>query len=138
MRSLTAAARSFPRRRLNGIGILGAVLALATSAGAAGAVFALTQEEEGGWPREISVPEAEIVVYQPQPDSLVGDRVSARAAVAVTPAGSDEAAFGTVWLGSRLKTDRDYRTAEILETKVLRVGFPNATEEQKSGRYLKL
>jgi hypothetical protein len=109
-----------------------AAAALVLTGAAAGVVFALTQEEDQGWPREISVPEAEIVVYQPQPDSMAGDRVRARAAVAVTPAGSEEAAFGTVWFGSRLATDRDTRTAEILEFKVLRVGFPNATDEGKA------
>ena len=108
-----------------------AAAALVFTGAAVGAVFALTQEEQGGWPRGIIVPEGEIVVYQPQPDSLAGDRARARAAVAVTPTGSDVAAFGTVWFVSRLATDRDNRTAEILETKVLRVGFPNATEEQK-------
>ncbi|MCK5411120.1 MAG: carbohydrate-binding family V/XII [Gemmatimonadota bacterium] len=108
-----------------------AAAALVLTGAAVGAVFALTQEEQGGWPRGIIVPEGEIMVYQPQPDSLAGDRVRARAAVAVTPTGSDEAAFGTVWFVSRLATDRDNRTAEVGETKVLRVGFPNATEEQK-------
>lgn len=108
-----------------------AAAALLLTGAAVGAVFALTQEEQGGWPRAIIVPEGEIVVYQPQPDSLAGDRVRARAAVSVTPTGSDEAAFGTVWFVSRLATDRDNRTAEVRETKVLRVGFPNATEEQK-------
>jgi hypothetical protein len=108
-----------------------AAAALVITGAAAGGVFALTQEDEGGWPREITVPEGEIVVYQPQPDSMVGDRVTGRAAVAVTPAGSEEAAFGTVWLSARLATDRDNRTAEVRDTKILRVGFPNATEEQK-------
>ena len=99
--------------------------------GAAAIAHALTQDDTDGWPREISVPEGKIVVYQPQPDTLAGDRVRARAAVAVTPTGWDEAAFGTVWLGSRLDTDRDSRMAKIMDTKVLRVGFPNAKEEHK-------
>ncbi len=123
--------RTDRRPKARRIGVAAAALAL--SGAAVGAVFALTQEEQGGWPRGIIVPEGEIVVYQPQPDSLAGDRVRARAAVAVTPTGSDEAAFGTVWFVSRLATDRDNRTAEVRETKVLRVGFPNATEEQKEG-----
>ena len=101
-------------------------------AGAVGAAYAISQDDPDGWPREISVPEAEIVLYQPQPDTLAGDRLRARAAVAVTPTGWEEAAFGTVWFGSRLSTDRDNRTASVLETKVLRVGFPNASEEHKA------
>ncbi len=118
----------WPRARRIGI----AAAALVLTGAAAGVLFALTQEEDQGWPREITVPEGEIVVYQPQPDSMAGDRVTGRAAVAVTPAGSEEAAFGTVWLSTRLATDRDSRTAEVVELKVLRVGFPNATEEQKA------
>jgi hypothetical protein len=118
------------RPRARRLGTVAAALVL--TGAAASIVFALTQEEDQGWPREIAVPEAEIVVYQPQPDSMAGDRVRARAAVAVTPTGSEEAAFGTVWFGARLVTDRDSRTAEVLETKVLRVGFPNASEESKA------
>ncbi|MEE9578980.1 MAG: hypothetical protein V3W24_05335, partial [Gemmatimonadota bacterium] len=128
MRSSTRTDR-WPRARSVGA----AAAALVLTGAAAGVVFALTQEDDQGWPREITVPAGEIVVYQPQPDSMAGDRVTGRAAVAVTPAGSEEAAFGTVWLSSRIATDRDNRTAEILETKILRVGFPNATEEQKEG-----
>ena len=126
MRSLTGALVE-PRTRRIGV----AAAAILLIGAAAAVVFAFTQEGPDGWPREISVPEAEIVVYQPQPDSMAGDRVRARAAVAVTPAGSEEAAFGTVWFGSRLATDRDTRMAEILELEVLRVGFPNAEEEKK-------
>jgi hypothetical protein len=126
--SLPAIALRRPDIRL----LVAVAVALVLGGAAAGAVFALTQEEDQGWPREITVPEGEIVVYQPQPDSMSGDRVSARAAVAVTPAGSEQAVFGTVWFGSRLATDRDSRTAEILEVKVLRVGFPNASEGNKA------
>ena len=58
--------------------------------------------------------------------------LTARAALSVTTPGSDQPVFGTAWMESRVSTDRDDRTVTILETKVPRVRFPDATEEQQA------
>ena len=110
------------------------LVALGIIAAAAAAAMAFIQDEEvSGWPREITVPEGTIVIYQPQPETFEGDKIKARTAISVTPTGQTEPVFGTVWLDARIETDRDNRTADVTEVKVLRVGFPNATDEQKAG-----
>ena len=87
---------------------------------------------ELGWPREITVAEGSIVIYQPQPESLDGNALSSRAAVSVTPTGSSAPSFGVVWLTARVDTDLDARSVSVLDVNVDRVRFPNATDEQET------
>ena len=87
-------------------------------------------EDDGGWPREINVPEVTIVMYQPQLETFAGDHLTARAAVSVTKTGETEPLFGAVWMSARVATDRDTRMVEILDVTVTAARFPNATEEQ--------
>lgn len=100
---------------------------------AAGSAFLWIGEARGtqdtGWPREIDKPKAKILVYQPQLESLTGDKLRARAAVSVTLTGA-EPTFGAVWLTARVQTDRDTRTVGLLDLDVPDLKFPNATPEQ--------
>ncbi len=82
------------------------------------------------WPREITVDEGSIVIYQPQPERLDGNALSSRAAISVTLTGSTTPAFGVVWMTSRVETDLDLRSVLVLDVNVDRVRFANATEEQ--------
>ena len=108
---------------LSGIGVLLGLVFVGTASG---------QDVDLGWPREIDDPRARILIYQPQVDSFVQNDLTARAALSVTTPGSDQPVFGTAWMESRVLTDRDDRTVTILETKVPRVRFPDATEEQQA------
>jgi hypothetical protein len=92
----------------------------------------------GDWPREIRVPEGTVVIYQPQPEKLDGNRLMARAAVAVKLKSSKEPVFGAIWFDARLDTDRATRTAIIADVSVIRVRFPNQDEKktQKLGDLL--
>ena len=87
---------------------------------------------ELGWPREITVAEGSIVIYQPQPESLDGNALSARAAVSVTRTGSTTPSFGVVWLTTRVDTDLDARTVTVVDVNVDRVRFSDATDEQQT------
>ncbi|MFQ5992406.1 MAG: hypothetical protein ACE5NA_08200, partial [Nitrospiraceae bacterium] len=89
------------------------------------------QAQEEGWPVEIQVSAAQIIIYQPQPETFEGTTLTARAAVAVTPADRSEPVFGAAWFSTRITTDRDTRTAEISDVEVSRVRFPNITPEQE-------
>ncbi len=83
------------------------------------------------WPREIDAPGGTIVIYQPQPETFKGDRLTGRAAVSVTPNGSTEPVFGAVWFGARVATDRHARTATILDMDITQVRFPGASAAQE-------
>lgn len=83
------------------------------------------------WPREITAPNAVVVVYQPQPETFAGDKLTARAAVSVTPKGDKEPIFGAIWMEATVRTDREERIVDLVGLKVKRVRFPDATDDQE-------
>ena len=89
------------------------------------------EDSEGGWPREIHTSQGTVVIYQPQPEKLEGNKLKARAAVAVELKGSTEPVFGAVWFEARLDTDRAERMATIADVSVTQVRFPEQ-DKQKS------
>ena len=82
----------------------------------AGLLTATTATEDPGWPRELSHAKGDVVIYQPQLESLEGDMLRARAAVSVKLKEAENPVFGVIWSNSRVHTDRDARTLELLET----------------------
>ncbi len=86
------------------------------------------------WPREISVPQGVVVIYQPQPEKLEGNQLKARAAVSVELKGATGPVFGAVWFEARMDTDRAERTATIADVSVTQVRFP----EQDDAKVKKL
>lgn len=113
--------RAKPKTRIAAFSLLGAGIPASSWA----------QAQEEGWPVEIQVPAAQIIIYQPQPETFKGTTLTARAAVSVTLTGKDEPVFGAAWFTAGITTDRDSRTAEISNVEVLRVRFPNITSEQE-------
>jgi len=118
--------------------LLADTVALQVWAQEQGDADAAEASDPASWPRDISAKKGTVEVYQPQPESFEGNRVTARAAVSVTPKGKTEPVFGVVWFDARVSTDRDERVVRILEIKVPKMAFPDATEEQKKqlGRLL--
>jgi len=87
-------------------------------------------QDQGNWPREIKVEEGVVIIYQPQPDKLVGNLVSGRMAVSVELTGSDKPAFGAVWFDARLQTDRDTRTGSIDNLDITQLRFTDSNQEK--------
>jgi hypothetical protein len=87
-------------------------------------------EEVDPWPKEITIPQGKVIIYQPQPDTLDGNKLDGRAAVAVEENGSDGPVFGAVWFTARLETDRADRTATLVDVSVTRTRFPERDEEK--------
>lgn len=89
----------------------------------------LSAEELKDWPRDINVASGVITIYQPQVDSLDGDQLSARAAVAYRAKGAKEPVFGAVWLEGQVDIDRGngvvrYRSLEVTDSRL-----PSGSEE---------
>ena len=89
------------------------------------------QAAEGDWPIRIDNPNASILVYQPQVETFTEDKLTGRTAVSITKTGETEPVFGAMWIDARVQTDRDTRMVSILEAKVTRVRFAEATEEKE-------
>jgi len=86
------------------------------------------------WPRVIEAKEAKITIYQPQPESFSGDKLTARTAVSVTPK-SGEPVFGAIWVDSRVATDRTTRIVTLVNVKVMAIKFPQAVDSVKMQKF---
>lgn len=81
------------------------------------------------WPREIAIPAGgKIVIYQPQPETLAGNKLTARAAVSVRRKAGDEPVFGAVFVDAVLSTDKTNRTATLERVTVRNAKFADAQE----------
>ena len=94
-------------------------------------VYGFAEGDDLGWPREVTAENVKILMYQPQVETFVGDKLTGRAAVSVTMKDSVNPVFGVVWIDTKVSIDKDARTVDILEIAVTKVRFPNATEENE-------
>lgn len=89
---------------------------------------ALAQDQ--GWPRKADTTTSAVMIYQPQPQSLKGDMLSARSAVSITPKGKKTPVYGCAWFTSRIITNRDTRTVKLTNIQVTKARFPNVAASQ--------
>jgi hypothetical protein len=89
-----------------------------------------------GWPVALEATEGRVVVFQPQPEAMKGDALTARAAVSLTRTGATAPTFGAAWFTAHVITDRDTRTTTLRQVKVTDVRLPGstATEQQDFAR----
>jgi len=106
-------------------------VALAALLGVGAAATVVAQDDDSPWPIQIDDPLATIVIFQPQPESFENDILISRAALSVTETGETQPVFGVMWTSARLDTDRDTRTAWIVDIEVTAVRFPESTPEQE-------
>lgn len=81
------------------------------------------------WPQTISTTDATVIVYLPQIETFQGDRVSGRAAVAVTRAGAPGPTFGAMQFVAEISTDRENRTVTLIDLNVSTSQFRSADAE---------
>lgn len=98
---------------------LAMLLLLAATASAAHAV---------SWPQEIDAAEGTIVVYQPQPETLKGNVLTGRAAMALQVKNRKDPIFGAFWFTARVDTDRAAGTARVRDLKVTQVRWPDSKD----------
>jgi len=84
------------------------------------------QDAAPAWPRTITTPDATVVIYLPQIETFERDRVTGRAAVAVTRAGDTEPTFGAMQFSAEISTDRESRTVTLIEMNVTASQFRSA------------
>lgn len=65
------------------------------------------------WPREFTSTQGKVVLYQPQPQKMDGNRVSGVMAFSLVPSGQKEPKFGAMNFDARLNIDRDTRTYKL-------------------------
>ena len=80
------------------------------------------------WPQELTGDKGTIVVYQPQPEKLVGNILTGRAAMSLELKDEAEPIFGVFWFSAKIATDRGENTVTISQLKVTNVGWPESKE----------
>jgi len=80
------------------------------------------------WPQEVEAPEGTIVVYQPQPESLTGNVLTARAAMSLELKDRSEPIFGAFWFTAKIDTNTDTDTALVHDVVVTRVRWPDSKD----------
>ena len=104
------------------------VLTLTLTLLGVGASGYCADEPESPWPREIQTKKGTVVMYQPQSDSLEGNIVAGRSALAIELNDSEAPVFGVVWFNARLDTDREERIATLVDITVTQTRFPEQDE----------
>ncbi|MEM9313066.1 MAG: carbohydrate-binding family V/XII [Pseudomonadota bacterium] len=84
--------------------------------------------QELSWPQEITSEEGTLVIYQPQPERLEGNKLHARSAISIELKDAESPIFGAMWFESRIETDQDAGTASIIDIEVSKAGWPDSRD----------
>jgi len=76
------------------------------------------------WPRDVSIPSAAILVYQPQVNKWDGNQIDFRAALAIKPTGAQQETFGVVFATARTQVDKVTRMVVFEDLKITKADFP--------------
>ena len=80
------------------------------------------------WPQEIAGDQGTITIYQPQPESLIGNQLKARAAMSFQLKDASEPVFGAIWFTANVDTDSDSATAIVRDLVVSDVRWPDSKD----------
>ena len=80
------------------------------------------------WPRQVQLPSASVLVYQPQVESWQGNQLTFRCAVAATPSGSDAKTYGVIWGSARTEVNRIDRRVTLEDVTLTRSNFPTLSD----------
>src|SRR3982750_1705183 len=84
------------------------------------------------WPKDIKTTnETVITVYQPQPESMNGNKLEGRAAFSAKEKTGNDLLFGVFWFTATMVTDRDERKVTLESIAVNDVKLPGVDDTVK-------
>lgn len=84
------------------------------------------------WPKEMKLADgSSLTIYQPQPESLNGNKITGRAAVSVKKNTGGEPIFGAIFYAGTITTDKASRMAELETLSITNVKFSGNAEKDK-------
>ncbi len=84
------------------------------------------------WPKEMKLADgSSLTIYQPQPESLNGNKITGRAAVSVRKNTGGEPIFGAIFYAGTITTDKASRMAELETLSITNVKFSGDAEKDK-------
>jgi hypothetical protein len=92
------------------------------------------------WPREILFPKTggKVIIYQPQPDALEGNKLTGRVAIAVKEKASDPLVFGALFVESTIMTEKDKHKATLQSVKISNAKITGLTDTAKLAKLIKI
>ena len=89
-----------------------------------------TARSQDEWPKEIPTSDGgKVTMYEPQPESFSGNKLTGRAAVSVRKAATDEPVFGAIFFTATLLTDKSSRMAELESLTISNAKFPGVENQ---------
>src|SRR5689334_6313592 len=102
------------------------------------ALLVFSSYAEDTWPLEIKTKEGGVItIYQPQPESMNGNKLDGRTAFSAKAMAGDELIFGVFWFTATLSTDRDSRTASLESIQVKEIKLPGIDDTTKINKLRK-
>ncbi len=83
------------------------------------------------WPQELSADKGNIIIYQPQPEKLMDNILTGRAAMQLELLDKKDPIFGVFWFSSTIETDRSTNSVIIKNIEVIKVGWSDSTESDE-------
>jgi hypothetical protein len=84
------------------------------------------------WPRDVTLKNADALIYQPQIESWTGNKLAWRVAVALRPSGSKDETFGVLKGTARTEVDRSTRSVTLQDIDVASIRFPTLADSGQS------
>ena len=78
------------------------------------------------WPRDVSISNAALLIYQPQVNSWVDNKLDFRSAMAIKPTGAKDETFGVVFATARTQVDKVERMVVFENLQDHEARFPDA------------
>src|SRR5262245_14335888 len=84
------------------------------------------------WPKSIPFPNGgSVTLYQPQPESMEGNKIVGRSAISVKENSKSDPVFGAIFYDAFIATDKDNRTATLESIKINHVGINGIEDSVK-------
>ena len=90
----------------------------------------VTINAQNVWPKDISLSNgATVSIYQPQPESFSGNKITGRAAVSIKKTAKAEPVFGAIFYTAMITTDKNNRMAELDSLDVTNAKFSGVDDQ---------
>ncbi|HEY6170890.1 MAG TPA: carbohydrate-binding family V/XII, partial [Candidatus Kapabacteria bacterium] len=94
------------------------------------------QAQDASWPRVVTTSDgATVTLYQPTPESFVGDKLKMRTAVSIKLKSTDAPKFGAIWAEAKMQTDRTTRMVTLESITITDVKFPGENDQAKITKF---
>ena len=95
-------------------------------------IFSFCRAADDLWPKQIIASDGTVIkVYQPAPESFVGNTLKFRSAISISENGSSDPVFGTFWADAKVETDRGNRQVVINTLNTTAIRIPSITDQNK-------